>query len=122
MLLSMLVLISCGTVHTSNGDILIKKEPSSLVRFLNVTVKPINSGTSISGTLERKKSASRENKLGHVDVVILTKDKEVVNEVRAELERVSHKPRQAVFNVIIDQEVPSNGMVLVSHHRSDRHE
>lgn len=55
-------------------------------------------------------------------MVILTKDKEVVNEVRAELERVSHKPRQAVFNVIIDQEVPSNGMVLVSHHRSDRHE
>lgn len=36
MLLSMLVLISCGTVHTSNGDILIKKEPSSFARFLNV--------------------------------------------------------------------------------------
>ena len=36
MLLSMLVLICCGTVHTSNGDILIKKEPSSFARFLNV--------------------------------------------------------------------------------------
>ena len=55
MLLSMLVLICCGTVHTSNGDILIKKEPSTFARFLNVTVKPINSGTSISGILERKK-------------------------------------------------------------------
>ena len=116
-----LAVVSCGSVHTTNGDIVVKKETSSLARFLNVTVDSAESGTSVSGTLEHK-GASRKKIPGHVDVVILTKDKEVVNEVRAELERVSHKPRQAVFNVIIDQEVPSNGMVLVSHHRSDRHE
>ena len=120
-LLLALALVSCGSVHTSNGNITVKKEPSAFARFLNVTVEPINSGTSISGTLEHK-GASRKKIPGHVDVAILTKEKEVVNEVRAELERVSHQPRHAVFNVVMDQEVPSNGMVLVTHHRSDRHE
>lgn len=121
MLVSTLAIVSCGTVHTSNGGIIVKKDPTSFARFLNVTVERINSGTSISGTLERK-GAIRKKIPGHVDVAILTKDKEVVNEVRAELERVSHQPRYAVFNVVIDQEVPSNGIVLVTHHQSDRHE
>jgi hypothetical protein len=55
-------------------------------------------------------------------VAILTKDEEVLTEVRAELERVSHQPRQAIFNVVIEHEVPSNGIVFVKLHRSDRHE
>ena len=116
-----LAIASCGSVHTYNGDVVVKKNASSFARFLNVTVDSAESGTLIIGTLERK-GAIRKKIAGHVDVAILTKDKEVLTEVRAELERVSHQPRHAVFNVKIDQEVPSNGIVLVTHHRSDRHE
>ena len=120
-LVSMIALVSCGSVHTSNNDIAVKKEPLSFTRFLNVTVEPVNSGTSISGTLERK-DASRKIIPGHVDVVILTNDDEIINEARAELERVSHQKQHAVFSIVMDQEVPSNGTVLVKHHSSDRHE
>lgn len=120
-LLLTLTLASCGSVHTSNGNITVKKEASSFARFLNVTVEPLNSGTSISGTLEHK-GASRKKIPGHVDVAILTKDDEIIYEVRAELERVSHQPRYAVFDIVMDQEVPSDSTILVKHHRSDRHE
>ena len=116
-----LAVVSCGSVHTTNGDIVVKKETSSLARFLNVTVDSAESGTSVSGTLEHK-GASRKKIPGHVDVAILTKDEEVVNEARAELKRVSHQPRYAVLSIVMDQKVPNNGIVLVKHHRSDRHE
>ena len=118
-LLLTLTLASCGSVHTPNGNITVKKEVSSFARFLNVTVEPVNSGTSISGTLEYK-GASRKKILGHVDVVILTNEKEVVNEVRAELERMSH--RHAVFSITLEESVSQKDMVLVKYHRSDRHE
>ena len=120
-IVSTLVIVSCGSVHTLNGDIVVKKESSSLARFLNVTVESAESSTSISGTLENK-GASRKKMPGHVDVAILTKDEEVVKEIRAELKRVSHQPTQAIFNVVMDYEVPSNGIVLVKHHKSELHE
>ncbi len=107
-------------MHTTNGDIVVKKEASSLARFLNVTVDSAESGTSISGTLEHK-GASRKKIPGHVDVAIFSKDKEVIYEASAELERVTHQPTQAIFNVVIGQEVPSNGIVLVKHHKSELH-
>ena len=69
-----LVLASCGSVHTTNGDISVKKKASSIARFLNVTVESAESGTSISGTLEHK-GASRKKIPGHVDVAILTKNR-----------------------------------------------
>ncbi len=116
-----LAIASCGSVHTKNDDIVVKKDPSSIARFLNVTVESSESSTSISGTLEHK-GASRKKIPGHVDVAILDKDEEIINEVSAKLERVSHQRRHAVFSVLMDQKVPTNGMVLVKHHRSDRHE
>lgn len=116
-----LVLASCGSVHTTNGDISVMKKASSIARFLNVSVDSADSRTSISGTLENK-GASRKKIPGHVDVAILSKDKEVVNEARAELERVSHQPRYAVFSIVMDHEVPSNGIVIVKHHKSKLHE
>jgi hypothetical protein len=120
-MITLAAIASCGSVHTNNSDILVKKESSSLARFLNVTVESTESETSISGTLEHK-GPSRKKIPGHVEVVILTKDEELVNEVRAELERVSSQPRHAIFKVVIDQEVPSNGIVIVKHHASRLHE
>lgn len=121
LLVSTLVLLSCGTVHTSNSDIIVKKEPSSLARFLNVKVDSTDSGTLVSGTLEGK-GIVRKNIPGHVDVVIVNNNSESVSMGKATLERVTSQPRYATFSVILQEQVPPNSTVLVTHHLGDIHE
>jgi hypothetical protein len=58
-----LAISSCGLTHTTNGDIVVKKEPSSIVHFLNVTVESTESDTLITGTLEQKKEQADEKYL-----------------------------------------------------------
>lgn len=120
-LVTSLTIVSCSSVYTKEGNYIVEKKASTIARYLTVTAEPSESGVTVRGTMERK-NKSRLKMPGHLEITLLTKTGDIVDEMTTEIKRVRHKSRIFEFNAESNQQLPEGGRVQIIHHLNRSHE
>lgn len=106
----------CTSIETKKANVNIESESSSLARIFNVIVISTESGVMVSGTLD-KRFHSRTVIPGHVDILFLSPEGEVLHQLQTDYRRSSIKSRHSKFRVEVPLILPEGSTVRVVHHK-----
>lgn len=106
---------ACTGIAPKNANVNVERESSSLARIFNVMVTSSDSGVTVSGTLD-KRFHSRTVIPGHVDIIFLSPEGEVLHQLQTDYRRSSLKSRHSTFRVEVPLQLPDGSTVRVEHH------
>ena len=116
-----LAVSGCATSEYKKLAVNIEIEEPPRLEIFNVAVRSQDSNTRISGKIH-KKSHGRTVIPGHLDILVLSIEGEVLHELYAKYRRSSLKARDSIFNVELPALLPAGSTVYIEHHRTAKHE
>lgn len=121
LLLFLLVVSSCATAQYEKLAVNIEIEESPRLEIFNVAVNSKDSKTIITGKLHRK-SHGRTVIPGHLDIMVLSSEGELLHELYTKYHRRSLKARDSTFSAELPMIVSEGSTVHIKHHRTAKHE
>jgi len=107
--------LGCTSIALNDARVNVEKIPSSYAHFYQAVVSTTESSVTVSGILH-KQYHSRTSILGHVDIVFVSPDRDLLKMITTDYRRRSFKSRRSEFRVEVPLAVPDGSTVYVLHH------
>ena len=116
-----LTISGCATPEYRELAVNIEIEEPPRLEIFNVAVRSQDSKTFISGKIH-KKSHGRTVIPGHLDILVLSSEGELLHEIYTKYHRRSLKARDSTFSAELPMMVSEGSTVRIKHHQTAKHE